>query len=1517
VLSRAGRDPPSAMTRGADAPQAQPADISHMLQLAHAFGVYPVALKDSVISLGDDAFLFCVGRQLALYDHVTQKLSFLNRDARNRIVTAASRSANSSLLAVAERVGGDGPEGFAQISMMALPRINSGDKGAADSSGSTELGTEKVIKVITPQNKRLDIIGVAFASADGKFLVSLSDMPDCTITYWRWEVDKAMAMHDCKPQLPLTRLQINPHNQNQFSISGPKYMKIWEYSVNDANLKECVSMYPGANQEKQMDIVDHCWVLGVFLVAATSDGKVHLFEDGEFKKEIDVREIITKDEAKGAKAKEKEQAKALGLSLKTPPPVRLTSIAAWGRGFVVGGDQGYLGVFKVSAQMAVEPFGTFRMPGEDATIWHMCAGSEDTQLTILSFQEKEAEEAEGGSGAPRGASKAPSGGRLGTKGGMASSATSIVQATQKEKLWSLTTFPVSQADLADTGQLEVFQPVFALGTHNGPVLSMSAGGSRRIVATTGSDMTLKIWGYPAEDGRNEGATAFTSELSIKVSDYEKPKSVALHPLGFQAAVILDDMVRIYHLGTQQVTRTLYDLPLKKPSHCAFSNSGNMLAVTSEHDVILFDPWRSTLIHVFGGRGGHLSTVNQVLFAEDDRTLLSCAGAPAGAIYGWDLESENKERCFEHISKSNSFNSMAFDFRRKLAVTTVKDEGGIRVCGHLNETLLDIPAESSKNKYTVLQLCAPLSLLFAGTQQGSVRVFKWPIVDSGAAANPFMEFPIHAHSVTSLTLSQDSRLLFSACAGGAVIACKLESREEVHQATAPQLLQRYVKYRHRTDGADKLDTKKKQNRDEAKKIGDLQRKMTEAVQGMSTSVATLDELVLIPRVFFNERLSEIKELEERMASLRHESDCALEQREQDTAAKMSTIQGERAREKKKGDDKYDALFAQLKKANERHQESMGQANSQFDGRTRHLQTDFEDKLSKEYEKQSRLLNELQTTRDSHDGDVQAIEGKHGDQVTDMRGAQEKAIRDWRSQYDMVCNLLKSDGLKFEEALKQQEGEYEGQISEILEHKRVSLQVESEKSTTALKDGVSMRQTISMLHRQLKAKDDEVHKMCTDKDDVQKQLEASQEMFAKVEVKVKELERGLKVKDESLSKLREQMKHLESFRFVLFHKVRALEEERDPLEQQVGSLKTSVREMYSEFVKQFRKKQDVDQQLTVNIKNAKSLQDENVAMRGTLVQLKKDARRMIQDTEQILHAETQDEFKAMPKRLMDVIDKHKKLAHWAPPTEDDENSKKTDDDLQQESALIQEMVVQRDLLFRKNQIAVGQASQAKRECTQDFRRLTSENAQLIAEMNMLRTENRSFQRSHKEMECQLMNLRQEMGKKGGVGSADTAAMSGGAGSGGGLGRNASAPDLGGKSKSARGGITPMGANNPEAASTPYIRKKVVDQQELYRRQKQKSQNQLPPVAERAGGLSAGMSAATRLKPSVEERRFASTLDTVANGREHHEKQGFNLGRLTSQAAEMTGYYNGAELGQGSPVAGGAEQVEAGPGAGAPPA
>ncbi|CAJ1326856.1 unnamed protein product [Effrenium voratum] len=1054
-----------------------------------SFGCPCLKGGEMVISLNEESFAFCVGRHITLCHQSRQRLSFFGRDARHRTITAMTKcgrsppfvSLNGKLMAVGERVGSDdGSTHAAQISVLNIPK-ETGEKAES-------MDKDETLKVLHPTNKRLDIVDLAF-TADGKNLVSLSSMPDATLSFWRWGAEKLMSSHDM--QMPVNRVLGNPGNVAQFSVGGLSYLRLWDYNPNDHGLNENPSLFP-LKQEKSMKVADHCWVLATFLCAATEDGRVVIFEDGAQREEVDVRAQIEKDESTGAKAAEKEQVMQLaklrgeGPPMMETPPVRLTTITAWFQGFVVGGDQGYLGVFRVDSKAQVESVGTFRMPGEKAIMWNLSTSTEESSLVILSYEEHETESL---------STDTRSRGNSASRQSTVSRASSAAAARPKPPCakWSLHTFPMAQADLAGTGQLEVFAPVFRFGTHHGLVTAMKSAFSRHLIASVAEDKTLKLWNYPTEE--QEAQMGFTPELSLQVSPYECATSVAVHPMGFQVAVILEDILRIFHLTPAQASRTQFDLALKNPGSVAYSNSGSMLAVSSDNDVALIDPWRAVVLHLFSGRGGgHVSVVNQVLFSEGDRMLLSSGLAPHGAIYGWDLTTAGRERCFEHVNKHASYTDLHFDSRQQLAVGCLQPEGHLSVMGHLSSPHFEIHADNKRNLYTSCCLAAAVGLLLAGTRQGSVRIFRWPY-EAGAAF--LTEISLHAHSITALTLSFDARYLFSGCEGGSVICCEvaqstLDAQGVAQKVSAMELDQKIVRVRH--GGLEKPAANQAQREDE-KKARDLQQKLWESVRAISATTASLDDLMLIPKSYLTDVLNEIRELEDRMQFLKHESDHVLEQKESDLQEKLLTIQMERKQERAMADEKYDNLFVQLKQTSERHHQDMQEANTNFDSRHKKMQDQFEGTISKEYEKNSKLLDELQSLRDEFDEDKSKMLRAHEEQLLQLRSAQEQALRDWRTEYDKVCNLLKSDGLKFEEALRQQEFEYEHQIVEIQERERKALQDESEKSTTALKDGVSMKQTIGMLQNQVKAKEAELAEAAERQEDLRKKLQASQEMVEK--------------------------------------------------------------------------------------------------------------------------------------------------------------------------------------------------------------------------------------------------------------------------------------------------------------------------------------------------------------------------------------------------------------------------------------
>merc|ERR1711904_494216 len=85
--------------------------------------------------------------------------------------------------------------------------------------------------------------------------------------------------------------------------------------------------------------------------------------------------------------------------------------------------------------------------------------------------------------------------------------------------------------------------------------------------------------------------------------------------------------------------------------------------------------------------------------------------------------------------------------------------------------------------------------------------------------------------------------------------------------------------------------------------------------------------------------------------------------------------------------------------------------------------------------------------------------------------------------------------------------------------------------------------------------------------------------------------------------------------------------------------------------------------------------------------------------------------------------------------------------------EEMGRQRDLLLKKSRAIAEANVHVNTERAHDFTRMTSENSQLIGEMNQLRAEKKSFSRRVKELETRLMQAERQ----------------------GLLGRSASAPDF----------------------------------------------------------------------------------------------------------------------------------------------
>ena len=130
---------------------------------------------------------------------------------------------------------------------------------------------------------------------------------------------------------------------------------------------------------------------------------------------------------------------------------------------------------------------------------------------------------------------------------------------------------------------------------------------------------------------------------------------------------------------------------------------------------------------------------------------------------------------EFIIKNVTVNSFVYDEEYDVLcyatsdgiLTLMTTSGG-------SKPYLKIPA-IEEAEITSLWLAKNLQVLFAGTNQGSIRVYLWPIIVSKLAPDEepeYAEFWIHATKITSLEVTYDKRFLISTSEDGSVFFLKI-------------------------------------------------------------------------------------------------------------------------------------------------------------------------------------------------------------------------------------------------------------------------------------------------------------------------------------------------------------------------------------------------------------------------------------------------------------------------------------------------------------------------------------------------------------------------------------------------------------------------------------------------------------------------------------------------------------------------------------------------------------------------
>ncbi|KAF4684929.1 hypothetical protein FOZ60_007110 [Perkinsus olseni] len=608
-----------------------------------------------------------------------------------------------------------------------------------------------------------------------------------------------------------------------------------------------------------------------------------------------------------------------------------------------------------------------------------------------------------------------------------------------------------------------------------------------------------------------------------------------------------------------------------------------------------------------------------------------------------------------------------------------------------------------------------------------------------------EIPLHSNTVTSLAFHRD--LLFSGCGSGNILTTRVCLARP--QDSLQDLANSGPKDSHRKSAI----MMAKQNDLETRVLflggSKIQNSPGEG-SGEEVQGLTMDDTVLILRSYFDERLAEIDELNERMARIRAETEYSLNQKDSEMKERLRFLQERNDAKVEELQTKYIAMVEKLSEAQRSGAVDRDELTRKFSKNLLETEKEYEDKLKVQYEREEKRLEEIDLLRQDNDRRLSSLKRKYESKIADLENMRGKEIRKWRCQYEEVRGEMERDAAKFEEAMKQQETEYEGEISQLREEQSRILQLGAERSATARAEQVALKHSMARLQRVNVEKEDELETLREKVRQMKNKMERSRASAEKATEQLDHHRMAITRQDKMLLRAEKESKNLQNFRSVLFRRVKQLEEEKAPLKEQVDSLRMAVRDIYGEFVSEFETKKSLEEQLDERGRSLTKARSQTIALREKNAGIANEVGKLLQEVRYVMSesqsADDRDDRRLLA-RLGELVHREEKKmaikrAKESGPHEDvgEKVLLETidDDDGDSGTALAKELLHQRDLLFAKARKLTEVNTKLAEDGLLGRRRMMADNSAMIRELNELRLEKKELHKTIENLESKIASM-----------------------------------------------------------------------------------------------------------------------------------------------------------------------------------
>ncbi|KAH7276822.1 hypothetical protein KP509_39G023300 [Ceratopteris richardii] len=547
-------------------------------------------------------------------------------------------------------------------------------------------------------------------------------------------------------------------------------------------------------------------------------------------------------------------------------------------------------------------------------------------------------------------------------------------------------------------------------------------------------------------------------------------------------------------------RVAKELGIKNCQECTFSNGGQYFAAVHNNVVQIFSTYTCENI---GNLRGHSGKVQCVWWSSDDTHMLT-AGFD-GAIYEWRMKDYKRNR--ENVLKGCAYTSVTGTYNTNTFIAVGSD----RKLKEMDETQI-VKSFNSAALLTQISLSDASRLLFAGTEFGGVRSYRYPLTGE------YQEVQASSAYITRIVASNDATLLFVAGDDGVLSIFDIKDREK------------------------------------ALVVGSLRRE--KEAFGWA-------EEVLITKTDLEEMRAHMQELEEKVSELKTDNEYQMRLKDISLNEKVKAISDNFQHQIEEAQARYDKLLQ------DKNQEELNLEEKQAYMEERHLQQlkeleeQWQQKMMQEVQRYSSLSHEKDMLNERWEEQNAAMVASHEQIIQELTEEFETKLEEEHQAYEKLQQEIFQTKKDFEEIKKQTEEDTDKEIDDIKQKYELRLAQEADTILRLKGENGLLKKKFNEFQKDIEEQKAEIKQLFEQKKELYSTLGFFERDIASLKKDVSERDETIGEKEKRIFELKRKTQELEKVKFVLDYKIKDLKQTIEPRELELQNAKLQIANMEKEL------------------------------------------------------------------------------------------------------------------------------------------------------------------------------------------------------------------------------------------------------------------------------------------------------------------------------------------------------------------